>query len=143
MNTILLQPTDLLFFRDGRPMTGSLSGHGAAWPMPNVINAAFHAALHRAQLDGDGNANLHVHRRGARGVYAEDAKRDRKFGSLITAGPFPVKNGVTWFFPRPHDLQDGAIQPTLAPTDSINPAQSNLPHPLKYCVANLLPPKKE
>ncbi len=48
MNTILLQPTDVLFFRDGRPMTGSLAGHGAAWPLPNVINAAVHAGLTEA-----------------------------------------------------------------------------------------------
>ena len=41
INTILLQPTDVLFFRDGRPMEGSLAGHGAAWPLPNVTDAAF------------------------------------------------------------------------------------------------------
>jgi hypothetical protein len=143
MNTILLQPTDVLFFRDGRPMTGSLAGHGAAWPLPNVINAAFHAALHRAQLDADGSQKLHTHRRGARGVYAEDAQRDRKFGSLITAGPFPVKDGHTWFFPRPHDLQEATLQPALLPADSFDSVQSSLPGPLKYAVANRLPPSKE
>src|SRR5437667_4140884 len=98
MNTILLQPTDVLFFRDGRPMEGSLAGHGAAWPLPNVINAAFHAAIHRASSE-----RVHEHRRVARGTYAEDAKRDRKFGSLQTAGPFPMRSGGTWFFPRPAD----------------------------------------
>jgi CRISPR-associated protein Cmr3 len=82
MNTILLRPNDVLFFRDGRPMSGSLAGHGAAWPLPNVINAAFHAALHRSGLAKD----AHSHRRGAHGVYADDAQRDRKFGSLTTAG---------------------------------------------------------
>ena len=143
MNTILLQPTDVLFFRDGRPMSGSLAGHGAAWPLPNVINAAFHAALHRAQLDADGSQKLHTHRRGARGVYAEDAERDRKFGSLITAGPFPVKDGSTWFFPRPHDLQDATLQPALLPADSFDSVQSSLPDPLEYAVANRLPPSKE
>jgi hypothetical protein len=132
-----------MFFRDGRPMTGSLAGHGAAWPMPNVINGAFHAALHRAKLDADGSNKLHAHRRGAHGVYAEDAHRDRKFGSLITAGPFPVKNGATWFFPRPHDLQDATLQPALLPTDSFDPVQSSLPDPLEYAVANRLPPDKE
>jgi len=143
MNTILLEPTDVLFFRDGRPMTGSLAGHGAAWPLPNVINAAFHAALHRAQLDADGSQKLHTHRRGARGVYAEDAQRDRKFGSLTTAGPFPVKDGHTWFFPRPHDLQDATLQPALLPADSFDSVQSSLPDPLEYAVASRLPPSKE
>lgn len=143
MNTIFLQPTDVLFFRDGRPMTGSLAGHGAAWPMPNVINHAFHAALHRAKLDEVGSGKLHVHRRGMSGVYAENAQRDRKFGSLITAGPFPVKDGTTWFFPRPQDLQDGALQPALLPADLRDGTQSSLPVPLEYPVANRLAPDKE
>ena len=143
MTTILLQPTDVLFFRDGRPMTGSLAGHGDAWPLPNVINAAFHAALHRAQLDADGSQKLHTHRRGAHGVYAENARRDRKFGSLITAGPFPVKAGNTWFFPRPNDLQDATLQPALLPADSFDSVQSSLPDPLEYAVANRLAPSKE
>jgi hypothetical protein len=139
MNTILLQPTDVLFFRDGRPMTGSLAGHGAAWPLPNVINAAFHAALHRSGFAKE----AHSHRRGARGVYAEHAQRDRKFGSLITAGPFPVKDGRTWFFPRPHDLQDATLQPALVPTDFFDSVQSSLPDPLEYAVGSRLPPSKE
>jgi CRISPR-associated protein Cmr3 len=143
MNTILLQPTDVLFFRDGRPMTGSLAGHGAAWPLPNVINAAFHAALHRAKLDADPSQKLHTHRRGARGLYAENAQCDRKFGSLVTAGPFPVKDGHAWFFPRPHDLQDATLQPALLPADSFDSVQSSLPDPLEYAVANRLPPSKE
>jgi hypothetical protein len=120
-------------------MTGSLAGHGAAWPLPNVINAAFHAALHRSGFAKEARS----HRRGARGVYAEHAQRDRKFGSLITAGPFPVKDGRTWFFPRPHDLQDATLQPALLPADSFDSAQSRLPDPLEYTMANRLPPSKE
>jgi CRISPR-associated protein Cmr3 len=138
MNTILLQPTDVLFFRDGRPMTGALAGHGAAWPMPNVVNAAFHAALHRS---GFGKMT-HSHRRGSRGRYEEEAQRDRKFGSLITVGPFPVKDEKTWFFPRPLDLQDATLQPALLPVDESDSGLSSLPIPLKHAVANRLPPKK-
>ncbi|MGO8676461.1 MAG: type III-B CRISPR module-associated Cmr3 family protein [Limisphaerales bacterium] len=139
MNTIILQPTDILFFRDGRPITGSLAGHGAAWPLPNVINAAFHAALHRSGFAKD----AHSHRRGGRGVYADEAQRDRKFGSLVTAGPFPVQGGQTWFFPRPQDLQDATLRAAQLPTDSFDSVQSNLPDPLEYAVANRLPPSKE
>ena len=139
MNTILLQPKDVLFFRDGRPMTGSLAGHGAAWPMPNVLNAAFHAALHRSGFAKE----AHSPRRGVRGVYADDAQRDRKFGSLVTAGPFPVKDGAAWFFPRPHDLQDKTLQPGLLPIDSFDSAFSSLSVPLEYAVANRLPPSKD
>jgi CRISPR-associated protein Cmr3 len=139
MNTILLHPTDVLFFRDGRPMTASLAGHGAAWPLPNIINAAFHAALHRAGLDG-----VHKHQRGARGIYAQNAERDRKFGSLHTAGPFPVNPDGCWFFPRPDDLLDNTIVPSLLPesaTDWRN--TSSLPKPLRYAAASRLGATKD
>ena len=140
MNTIILEPTDVLFFRDGRPMEGSLAGHGAGWPTPNVISAALHAALHRSGFVG------HPHRRGARGVYASDAQRDRKYGSLTVAGPFPVKagnKGETWFFPRPLDIQNASLDPALLPTDAFDPIDSSLPEPLAYAVANLQPPNKD
>lgn len=135
MNTILLEPTDVLFFRDGRPMSGSLSGHGAAWPLPNVVNHAFHAALHRADFDG-----VHEHRRGRSGSYEET--RDRKFGSLATAGPFPVSREGQWFFPRPADA--GALQSTAITLIPAEPSgASSLPAPLRHPVGNTAPPSKE
>jgi hypothetical protein len=134
MNTILLQPTDVLFFRDGRPMNASLAGHGAAWPLPNVINAAFHAALHRADLEKE--HKLHEHRQGARGKYAENASRDRRFGSLLTAGPFPVSPDNRWFFPRPLDMLDDTLRPALVPDREVDWRNtSSLPNPLRYAVS--------
>lgn len=149
MNTILLQPTDVLFFRDGRPMTGFLAGHGAAWPLPNVTDAAFHAALHRSGLNG--------HPHDQRNHAERTGKANRQFGSLVTAGPFPVRVGSApapaatsgtppeahWFFPRPLDLLDGTLVPALVPTAQFNPAVSSLPKPLQRAVANRLPPSKE
>jgi CRISPR-associated protein Cmr3 len=144
MNTILLQPTDVLFFRDGRPMEGSLAGHGAAWPLPNVTDAAFHAALHRSGLNG----HPHDQRRGA----DRNGKDNRRFGSLVTAGPFPVcvenekgqrLQAPCWFFPRPLDLLDGTLRPALLPTIAADRTHSSLPKPLEYPVANTLPPSKE
>ena len=143
MNTIFLQPSDVLFFRDGRPMSGSLAGHGAAWPLPNVVSAAFHAALHRAKLGVIGGGGLHTHRQGASGVYAEHAPRDRKFGSLQTVGPFPVWQRTNWYFPRPLDLLDAGLEPALSPTAGVRPEQSSLPAPLQFGVGNLRGPKKE
>nr|UXE44114.1 hypothetical protein Hi04_10k_c110_00005 [uncultured bacterium] len=144
MNILLLQPTDVLFFRDGRPMSGSLAGHTAAWPLPDVTSHAFHAALHRAGLEG-----AHLHRRGQSGNYGE--QRDRKFGSLLTSGPFPVNSQGRWFFPRPSDskpAKSSCVAVTLLPIGG--PATSgdlwlgsSLPHPLKYPVGSLLPPVKE
>jgi hypothetical protein len=147
MNTLVLQPTDVLFFRDGRPMNGSLAGHTAAWPLPDVTNHALHAALHRAGLDG-----VHPHRRGRSGHYSDNPEhRDRKFGSLLTAGPFPVDGEGRWFFPRPKDAQaNGSVEVTLCPAGFSTQAGgdqpwpgSSLPKPLQYAVANTHPPEKE
>jgi CRISPR-associated protein Cmr3 len=138
INTILLQPTDVLFFRDGRPMEGSLAGHGAAWPLPNVTNAAFHAALHRSNLNGHRHDQRH---------HAEHAgTNNRQFGSLVTAGPFPVHRNSgtdTWHCPRPLDLLDGTVNPALLPTNRSGSIQSSLPAPLRFAVANRLPPSKD
>ncbi|MCL5099187.1 MAG: type III-B CRISPR module-associated protein Cmr3 [Candidatus Omnitrophica bacterium] len=165
MNIILLEPADVLFFRDGRPMSGSLAGHTAAWPLPDVTSHALHAALWRSGLAND----AHPHRRGRSGSYSD--QRDRRFGSLLSAGPFPVRvQGIgsakaasansreaisgnqTWFFPRPNDAQsDGSVKVTLRPAHPIFPDDdndrpwriSNLPHPLTYAVANTKPPTKD
>lgn len=152
LHQILLQPTDVLFFRDGRPMGGSLAGHTASWPLPDVTNHALHAALHRAGLNGVHGHDHHT-REGRR---LTDA---RKFGSLLTAGPLPVqiadkegrpqKNPI-WFFPRPKDAQlNGNVAVTLRPVLSLTKTDddpwlgSSLPDPLEYAVANTQPPDKE
>lgn len=152
LNQILLKPTDVLFFRDGRPMTGASTGCTAAWPLPDIINHAIHAALHRADFN-----DVHHHRQGQSGGYS--SSRTRKFGSVTTAGPFPVRVTESkgkpqpkceWFFPRPKDAQLArtgivTLKPVLglAP-DCPNPwTESSLPKPLKYAVANTLPPDKE
>lgn len=149
MNILLLRPTDVLFFRDGRPMAGSLAGHTAAWPMPNVVSAALHAALHRAGLH-----QVHVHRRGRSGrIFSEARDRDgRKFGSLTAAGPFPVQEApgepMRWFLPRPADAQEtGSPAVTHRPVGALPGLEdpwlaSSLPDPLGYAVANTLPPNK-
>lgn len=151
LHQILLQPTDVLFFRDGRPMGGSLAGHTAAWPLPDVTNHALHAALHRAGLTG---VHGHDHQR-PDGSVAKDA---RKFGALLTAGPFPVFMGsapaagaasgaspeARWFFPRPKDAQQtGNVAVTLRPTLGNWQQTSSLPKPLIYAVANTQPPSKD
>lgn len=141
MNTLYLEPNDVLFFRDGRPMSGSLSGHGAAWPLPTVINAALHAALHRASIDGqikDDKGNLvkvhgHDHRCAERKI--TDV---RKFGSLLTAGPFPVSECGKWLFPRPLDanIKNSTAVSFLPLAKDFDRNDSSLPIPLKYAVAN-------
>ena len=136
MNTIHLNPSDVLFFRDGRPMGGAASGHGSAWPLPHVINAAFHAALHRAGLD-----EVHGHRSGRSSDRDSARARDQKFGSLRTIGPFPVDKNGTWHFQRPADAQDPhCAEPTLRPLES-GAAPSSLPSGLRPVVNTRAPSK--
>jgi CRISPR type III-B/RAMP module-associated protein Cmr3 len=143
MNTIVLQPSDVLFFRDGRPMGGASSGQGAAWPLPSVINHAFHAALHRAEFEG---VHKHVPGRSSSQRDYSDKNREEKgrlFGCLSTAGPFPIRiDGGTheWFFPRPADAHtEGG--PMLFPVQ--NRGASNLPQPLRFALGSTQPPSKE
>jgi CRISPR-associated protein Cmr3 len=143
MNTILLHPTDVLFFRDGRPMGRASSGQGSAWPLPNVINHAIHAALHRAGFDG-----VHKHVPGRSSSTRDFSEENREshgrvFGSLTSAGPFPVcTNGAAdaWYFTRPADADDSG-KSVLYPVKPIG--ASSLPRPLKYAVGNSKAPSKE
>lgn len=135
-----LSPTDVLFFRDGRPMEGSSSGHGAAWPLPNVLSSAIHHAMRRADLP-----DLHQHRLARNGkILSPDREtKGREFGSLQTAGPFPVKNGK-WLFPRPADADKMESSATThRPLGSaIRGAASSLAQGL-FQVVNTCPPSKD
>lgn len=151
LHQILLHPTDVLFFRDGRPMSGSLAGHTVTWPLPDVPNHALLAALHRAGLE-----NLHKHVPGRSSQsrdYSDEnrANNGRLFGALRTAGPFPVNTEGKWFFSRPMDAQKrSATTVTLRPVHFSGSRDGNaalqnssLPFPLRYAVANTEPPTKE
>ncbi len=130
-----ITPNDVLFFRDARPMSGSSSGHGARWPEPNILFDALHAALHRAYPEQPGEWE-HLHRAGKSGRYTET--RDKRFGSLKTAGPFPCE-GEAWYFPRPQDAVRGGVLRPLKAAEG----QSNLPAPLRYPLASPAVPSKE
>jgi CRISPR-associated protein Cmr3 len=134
-----LSPTDVLFFRDGRPMEGSSSGKGAAWPLPNVLSSAIHHAMRRADL-----SDLHQHRPARNGkILSQDREtKGREFGSLKTAGPFPVV-GEQWLFPRPSDADkkqsaETTHCPMAAPVDG---SASSLPGNLCPVVSKQAPSK--
>jgi len=151
MNQLLLAPTDVLFFRDGRPMGGSSTGQGAAWPLPTVTNAALHSALWRSGLA----TQAHPHGRDR----PDAPSRAERFGSLTTAGPFPVctqGDAATWFYPRPLDADCfpfdfppqktdhyscGGIILNSAPASPLPDTASSSPLPLT--VASLVPPTKD
>ncbi len=134
MNKIQLRPTDILFFRDGRPMGGASAGHGEAWPLPTMTDAALHAALHRSGLQGHAHDQKQGRERGK--------NSSRSYGSLTQAGPFPVSPEEIWLFPRPLDLQDQQTKPSLLPLNTESLAANSLAKPLSYPVANRLAPSK-
>src|SRR5439155_6702849 len=106
MPTYTITPQDVLMFRDGRPMEGGLSGHGARWPDPSIIFDALHAALHRAFPAQSPEAFQpweHLHRYGRSSDRDFNRKPTQRFGSLATLGPFPVHDG-RWLFPCPADV---------------------------------------
>jgi len=123
MHTILLTPQDTLFFRDARPMSGSLMGHTAYWPLPQTFNHALLSAFHRAELD----------RRAA----------DKKYGSLITAGPFPVSPENVWYLPTPADIvkSSDVVKIGIRPVKLKNPG--SLPKPLTHALGATVPPAKD
>ena len=143
MNAYTLEPQDLLFFRDGRPIA-TAGGHGARWPEPSVIFDAIHAALHRAFPQPA--AWEHTHRFGRSSD--RDSRRDRtqRFGSLATAGLFPVWTDGRWLFPAPADVlpskeardSNWLLQPTEVRGRGSLPARF-----LKYVAANFALPTKE
>jgi hypothetical protein len=130
MKRYAITPSDLLFFRDGRPMeTGEGSGgHGARWPFPTIFFDAIHAALHRAFPESAGLQPWeHSHKaRGSNGRVGA-----LRFGSLRTVGPFPRTADGNWLFPAPLDAKPGANGCVHALRLKTLPASaSNLPSPL-------------
>jgi CRISPR-associated protein Cmr3 len=155
MPTYTITPEDILFFRDGRPMEAGAGsgGHGARWPEPSVIFDALHAALHRAfpaEDTRDFQSWEHPHRYGRSSNRDMARQRTQRFGSLVTAGPFPVLNGAggqavapRWLFPRPQDVaaQDSVL-PALLPLKNTG-GHNDLPAPLLYSLASLAEPSKD
>lgn len=143
MNNLILTPTDVLMLRDSRPMEGSLTGHTLAWPTPDMVAHALRAALHRSGL----SAHRHFHhpRGEARVMGGEGAIRSALFGSVLHAGPFPIRHtndGDVWYFPCPLDVERAATEPTRLPNPQATGA-SSLPAPLRFTVPNLCAQSKE
>ncbi len=150
MPTYTVTPQDVLFFRDGRPMTANAGsgGHGARWPEPSIIFDALHSALHRAfpaKERGQFQAWEHSHFFGRNGRYparGDDSKRTHRFGSLATVGPFPSLAGA-WLFPCPADVtQRDSAAPDLLPLQE-RQGQCNLPQPALYPVVSRAEHDKE
>jgi CRISPR-associated protein Cmr3 len=92
-----IEPRDVLFFPDARPMASSSVGAGAKWPVPQVFHNALLSALHQMERQ----EFEHVHRPGGNDKNKNSSFR---FGGLKTVGVFPVLDGKLCV-PTPADLQ--------------------------------------
>lgn len=156
-HALLIDPRDLLFFRDARPMEAGDSGCGARWPLPSVLHEALLAAL-QAALPANLERPHHTRNRKDRN-WDTSTKR---LGGLRTLGPWPfltagrpgrspgtgLPQGL--YLPAPADLvpldrestRESSADAVIgcAPAEPVG--QSDLPPFLKP-VARTVPPGKE
>lgn len=131
-----IEPRDVLFLRDARPMEASDAGLGANWPRPDQIWSAFINAFHRRWPELQEWEHKHN-----RTSAEENSPCSFRFGGLKTAGPFPCaietgrgQDGVLLFekgfyLPCPLDLSvadDGSLL-TMRLVDA---GGTDLPKPL-------------
>ena len=130
-----LQPRDVLYFRDGRPIGGSAEGSGAVWPHPALFHSALLAALQRRFSERLGEWESEHHRL----TDSEKRKQERgkvrfHLGGLKSWGPFPkTDEGILVATPADLLAQGGVAAPLLLPERG---GVSNLPEPLKYPVGS-------
>ncbi len=151
MKAFTLQPRDLLFFRDARPMGGSSQGAGARWPLPSVLHSALLSAFHDRWPGGTDWESNHVHHTDReQEKFRDGVTTSMRFGGLRTIGPFPwlgnnrrTQTGeprlpAGLYFPTPADIVAGGVmQPVKLP------GSANMPAPLSCAVAAPVPPSKE
>lgn len=115
MNPVLIEPTDLLFFRDAVPMSaGQGKGAGCRLPFPSTLHEAFRASLLRANGETvtekmEAGRPRHAPKRGNwhdQEWPAEDQRKiaTREYRSLRTIGPLPWQQGTGLLLPVPLDV---------------------------------------
>ena len=126
---IQLQPRDILFFRDAKPMEASSIGSGGNWPLPNVFHDALMHGLKKHWPERQSWEVEHRHKNSKDNRAAQELGSLR-FGGLKTIGLFPAQ-GEEVFFPRPLDIDPSGR--CMKPADL--PAASNLPGFIEKVVA--------
>ena len=97
MIPLLIEPTDVLFFRDGIPMSaGQGRGAGCRLPFPSTVHEAFRHSL------------LRLHGRDTKGKHLT-GRNDKKiattaYQSLRLRGPLPWHQDHGHLFPVPLDV---------------------------------------
>lgn len=132
-----LNPRDVLFFRDAKPMGGSSAGAGANWPLPGTLHSAVMSTFHDKWPEGSAHESAHQNWTKKEKEKGRDKTTLARFGALNTIGPFPCKENEL-MLPTPLDVAKGAL---ASPVNRLG--SDNLPSPLKYPVATLAPPTKD
>jgi len=113
MNNILIEPTDVLFFRDAIPMSaGQGKGNGCRLPFPTTLHEAFRASLLRARGDAGLKKKIPGRPKAAArngNWHAQSHETDlmiasKAFRSLQTIGPFPWHKDNGLLLPVPLDV---------------------------------------
>jgi CRISPR-associated protein Cmr3 len=134
-----LEPRDILFFRDAKPMEASSVGSGANWPLPNVLHDALFHALIRHWPERQLSWEVEHKHKSRKDNRSEKDFSKLRFGGLKTAGLFPARDGEL-FFPCPQDIAPDGTLMQLADA----PAHSNLPGFIeKVAVVQGTPSKNE
>ena len=102
LHTFSLDPRDVLFFRDARPMGGADAGLGARLPRPDQLHAALMSAFLAQWPDRqswEGPAHTFGH-----GAHDHNRDSSCRFGALRVVGPFVADKTDTLYVPTPLDL---------------------------------------
>ncbi|MCL5099222.1 MAG: type III-B CRISPR module-associated protein Cmr3 [Candidatus Omnitrophica bacterium] len=146
MRIYQISPQDVLAFR--RRYTESVLGsraRAARWLSPSIVFDALHASLHRAFPQVELWERLHA--TGKNGHYPNREENSQRFGSLKTAGPFPIQQSGAisrWLFPGPGDAviglegQLGALLPLKNAGE-----RHNLPPQLRFLLGHPFPLDRE
>lgn len=116
MNPLLIEPTDVLFFRDSIPMSaGQGRGAGCRLPLPSTLHEALRASLLLANAPATGGKRAVGRPHGAprSGLWKAEHGASAYIGtkayqSLCTAGPFPWHEQHRLLLPTPLDANVGA-----------------------------------
>jgi CRISPR-associated protein Cmr3 len=144
MNTILIEPTDVLFFRDAIPMSaGKGKGAGCRLPFPSTLHEAFRASLLRASGDMVNGKTVEGRpREASRSGNWDTTDHDNKtfvatraFRSLRTIGPLPWHKDHGLLLPVPLDAargSNGGLARLQLWRNPATTAHQNLPAPPDY-----------
>jgi CRISPR-associated protein Cmr3 len=145
MNPLLIEPTDVLFFRDAVPMSaGQGKGAGCRLPFPSTLHEALRSSLLRVTGETDGGKKVEGRPRHApkkqnwhdREWPEEDRRMiaTRAFRSLRTIGPLPCKGGQL-LLPVPNDVArapDGELAQLQLWRDPDVATRQNVPNPAEF-----------